>query len=257
MPLMEHIRELRNRVLKALLGLTLGTLVAWFLYDSVWSVMTDQFCALPQSRELNGKCNLIITGVFDAFFLKLKVSLLLGTVFGSPVWLYQLWAFVAPGLHRREKRWSLGFVAAAVPLFTFGAFLAYTTLPLGLRFLLGFTPDNAVNLLSVKDYLRYLTTMLLVFGVSFEFPLLLLLLNLAGVLTYARLRGWWRGMVVGIFVFAAIATPSSDPFTMLALAGPMCVFYLVVLVIARLRRGRGSGELYADLSDDEASPLEV
>ena len=254
---MEHVRELRNRVLKAALGLVVGTALAWLLFDQVWSLMTGQFCDLPQSRELTGECDLLISGVFDAFFLKLKVSFLLGVVIGSPVWLYQLWAFVAPGLHRREKRWSLGFVAAAVPLFCFGAFLAYVTLPLGLRFLLGFTPDHVVNALRVTDYLRYLTTMLLVFGVSFEFPLLLLLLNLAGVLTYARLRGWWRGMILGIFVFAAVATPSQDPFTMLALAAPMCVFYLVVLGIARVRSKRTRGSLYPDLPDDEPSALEV
>jgi sec-independent protein translocase protein TatC len=257
MPLMEHVRELRNRVLKASLGLVIGTTLAWFLFDQVWSLMTNQFCDLPQSRELTGKCDLLISGVFDAFFLKLKVSFLLGLVLGSPIWLYQLWAFVAPGLHRREKRWSLGFVGAAVPLFCFGAFLAYVTLPLGLRFLLGFTPDHVVNALRVTDYLRYLTTMLLVFGVSFEFPLLLLLLNLAGVLTYARLRGWWRGMILGIFVFAAVATPSQDPFTMLALATPMCLFYLVVLGIARVRSKRSPKSLYPDLPDDEPSALEV
>ncbi|MDQ1689554.1 MAG: sec-independent protein translocase protein TatC [Frankiaceae bacterium] len=257
MPLMEHVRELRNRVLKAVLGLAVGTAAAWFLFDSVWALMTRQFCALPQSRELTGHCDLLISGVFDAFFLKLKVSFLLGLVFGSPIWLYQLWAFVAPGLHRREKRWALGFVAAAVPLFCFGAYLAYVTLPVGLRILLGFTPEHVVNALRVTDYLRYLTTMLLVFGVSFEFPLLLLLLNLAGVLTYARLAGWWRGMILGIFVFAAVATPSQDPFTMLALAAPMCVFYVVVLLIAWIRRRRGGDGLYSDLPDDEPSTLEV
>lgn len=257
MPLLEHVRELRSRLLKAVLGLLVGTTAAWLLFDQVWGLLTKQFCTLPQSRDLTGHCDLLISGVFDAFFLQLKVSFILGIVISSPIWLYQLWAFIAPGLHAREKRWSLGFVAAAVPLFCFGAFLSYITLPIGLRFLLGFTPEHVVNALRVTDYLRYLTTTLLVFGVSFEFPLLLLLLNLAGVLSYPRLRGWWRGMILGIFVFAAVATPSQDPFTLFALALPMCLFYVVVLGIARIRQRSRPSTAYSELADDEPSPLEL
>jgi sec-independent protein translocase protein TatC len=180
-----------------------------------------------------------------------------GVVLASPVWLYQLWAFVAPGLHRHERKYAYAFVGTGVPLFVGGAYFAYRVLPTTAKVLIGFTPDGVNNLLPLDDLLDLVTRMVLVFGLSFELPLLLIMLNLTGVLTGRRMLGWWRGMIMAITVFAAIATPSTDPLTMLALAGPIWVLYFGAVVFSllndrrkRLREAEGPG-------DDEASDLDL
>jgi sec-independent protein translocase protein TatC len=260
MPLLEHLRELRGRLLKAFLGLAVATAGAFVFFDPVFEVLKAPYCRLDVARELTDRCTLVVTGIFDAFFLRLKVSLIAGTVLSSPVWLYQLWSFVTPGLHRNERRWALTFLVTAVPLFVVGAAVAYVTLDKGLALLLGFTPGGVTNLIRVNDYLSYVTLMLLLFGASFELPLLLVLLNLAGVVSAARLRASWRGVVFGIFAFAAVATPSQDPFTMLALAAPMTALFGVALLVSaandRRRARRAAASPYAGLADDEASPLD-
>lgn len=260
MPLVEHLRELRSRLLKALLALALATAVAFVFFDPVFDVLKRPYCRLDVAHQLGDRCTLVVTGILDAFFLRLKVSLIVGTVLSSPVWLYQLWSFVTPGLHRHERRWSLTFLATAVPLFLAGSAVAYLTLDRGLALLLGFTPEGVTNLIRVNDYLSYVTLMLLVFGASFELPLLIVLLNLAGVVSAARLRASWRGVVFGIVVFAAVATPSQDPFTMLALATPMTALFGAALLVAaandRRRARRATASPYAALGDDETSPLD-
>lgn len=254
---MEHVRELRNRLLKAVLGIVVATALAWFVFDPVWDFIKQPFCHLHQPEQFRSQCTLVVNGIFDAFFLKLRVSFILGLVLSCPVWLWQLWAFVAPGLHRRERRWAYLFVGAAVPLFALGAVVSYVFLDKGLSVFLGFAPSSVVALISVKEYLHYFTTTLLVFGLSFEFPLLLIMLNLARVLTYERLRGWWRAMILGIFVFAGVITPTQDMFTMTVMALFMCMFYGAALLFARAHDRRRPASPYTDLSDDEPSPLEV
>jgi sec-independent protein translocase protein TatC len=261
MPLMEHIRELRNRLLKALLGLGLGMVVGWIFFKPAWNFIAEPFCKLNIQGVVGcGKDGhpLIVTGVFDAFFLHLKIAFVVGLILSSPVWLYQLWAFVAPGLYQRERRWTYVFMGGAIPLFAAGAFLAYLTLDKVLGILLGFTPDHVVPLVTITSYLSYAVAMLLIFGATFELPLFVVVLNLAGVLTHARIRKWRRTLVFGIFVFAAVATPSQDPFTMLALALPTVVLFEVAELVAYVhdRRKAARPDPYADLSDDEASPLE-
>lgn len=258
MPLMEHIRELRNRVLKAMAGILAGAIVGWIFYDPIWRVLQHPYCQIPQSNRLNGQCALTTTGILDPFVLRIKICVIIGLVLASPIWLYQLWAFVAPGLYQRERRWTYIFMGGAIPLFAAGACLAYITLDKGLGILLGFTPEHVVPLVTITSYLSYAVAMLLIFGVTFELPLFVVVLNLAGVLTHARIRKWRRTLLFGIFVFAAVATPSQDPFTMLALALPTVVLFEVAEVIAYIhdRRKGGRADPYADLSDDEASPLE-
>lgn len=254
---MEHVRELRNRLVKAALAILVGAVVAWIVFDPVWEFVKQPFCDLPQPQQFRGECTLVINGIFDAFFLKLRVSLILGVVFACPIWLWQLWAFVAPGLHRRERRWAYLFVSGAVPLFALGAVVSYVFLSKGLSFFLGTAPESVVPLITMKEYLHYFTTTLLVFGLSFEFPLLLIMLNLARVLTYERLRGWWRAMILGIFVFAGVITPTQDMFTMSFMAAFMCLFYGVALLFARAHDRRRPPAPYSDLPDDQPSPLEV
>lgn len=260
MPLMEHLRELRNRLIKSMLGLLVGTIIGWVVFDPVWDFLKEPYCSLPQSQALEqGKCTLVVNGIFSSFFLHLKIAFILGLVLSAPVWLYQLWAFVAPGLYRKERRWTYVFLGAAVPLFFFGTALAYLTVDKGLRLFLGFVADDVSALITVDHYLGYVLAMLLVFGITFELPLFVVVLNMAGVLPHERLRKSRRMILFGIFVFAAVATPSGDPFTMLALALPTVVLFEVAELLAFLRdRSRSRRpDPYEGLSDDEASPLDL
>lgn len=259
MPLMDHLRELRNRLIKAILGLLLGTVIGWIIFQPVWDFLKEPYCALPESKDLNGACSLVVNGIFSAFFLRLKIAFIIGAVLSAPVWLYQLWAFVAPGLYRNERRWTYIFMGAAIPLFFVGTVLAYLTVDKGLSIFLGFVPEDVAALITVDHYLGYVLAMLLVFGLTFELPLFVVILNLAGVLTSARIRKSQRIIIFGIFVFSAVATPSADPFTMLALALPTVLLFEAAALLAFLndRRRARRPDPYAGLSDDEAAPLNL
>jgi sec-independent protein translocase protein TatC len=231
MSLMDHIRELRNRIVKIILGIVVGTIVGFIFFDPIWDFMTGPFCRLPAAYRLgNGtECNLVVGSVTGGIFINLKVAFMFGLVVSAPIWLYQIWAFVTPGLYRNEKRYSYTFLGIAVPLFLSGSALAYLTMDKGLSLLLGFVPENAVALIDVNDYLSFLMLMLVIFGVSFLLPLLMAFLNIIGVLRYSAVAKHQRMVVFLMFVFAAIATPSQDPFTMLALGLPMiALFYLAL-----------------------------
>lgn len=269
MPLAEHLRELRNRLLKSLLAIGVVTVVAAMYYTDlihflVEPVLKSIGCTaslneIAQQSSTDEHCaHLTMNGLLTPFTLALKVSLMAGVVLATPVWLYQLWAFLAPGLHKHEKRYALGFVGAGFPLFLAGAFFAYKILPTTATVLIGFTPSDVENLLPLDDYLDLVTRMVIVFGLSFELPLLLVLLNFAGILSGKRMLGWWRAMIMGITVFAAVATPSTDPLSMLALAGPIWVLYFIAVAVALAndaRRRRSNPD--ADLDDDEASELDL
>ncbi len=264
MPLMEHIRELRNRLIKAagaiLVGMSIGLIPAVFY--RIWSFVVHPFCA-ASIRGLTG-CHklgdqLVINVVFDAFMLRVQVAFFFSLIVTSPIWLYQVWAFIAPGLYRREKRWTFAFVGTAVPLFLGGTAIAYFAMSRGLKYLLGLTPSGVVNLPPVSTYLSYFEAMLLGFGLAFELPLALVLLNFAGILTHERIRKWRRIMIFLVFVFAGIASPSPDPVTMLLLAVPCVVLVEVAEVIIWLtdRRRAKRPSPYAGLRDDEVSPLDI
>jgi sec-independent protein translocase protein TatC len=260
MALIDHIRELRNRLLKALAGLALGMVVGWFFFTPVWKFIERPFCKIPQQNRLLGThgCNLVVNGLFDGFFLHLKIMFLVGLIVSSPIWLYQLWAFIAPGLYARERRWTYLFVGTSVPLFAAGAAFAYFAMTNGLRFLLHLVPHGAIALITVDTYLGYAMAMLLIFGLAFELPLILVILNLAGVLTHQRMKKWRRVMIFGVFAFAAVAVPSPDPFSMLLLAVP-CVILIELaelFVWANDRRRARRPSMYAGLSDDDVSPLD-
>lgn len=265
MPLVEHLRELRNRLLKSVLAVLVITIVAAFFYkdliDFMLKPMLDSVgCTNGVVEQRNGHpcADMTVNGLIAPFSIALKVSLTAGVVLSAPVWLYQLWAFTAPGLHSHEKKYAVSFVAVGAPLFGAGAVLAYKILPQTAVILLDFTPENARNLLPVDDYLDLITRMVVVFGLAFELPLLLILLNFTGVLTAKRLASWWRAMVLGITIFAAFATPTGDPLTMLSLAAPIITLYFIALGICLVndrRRVRNNPD--ADLDDDEASDLDL
>jgi sec-independent protein translocase protein TatC len=260
MPLFDHIRELRNRVLKAALAMCFGMGVGLLFFSRIWNIIERPFCRAVINHHTG--CGgighaLVINGVLDPFMLRLKVAFVVGLIVTSPVWLYQLWAFLAPGLYRREKRWAYAFVGVAAPLFVAGAGLAYLVMSRGLRFLIHLTPHGVLILPTVDTYFGYVTAMLLGFGLAFELPLALVMLNMAGILTHERIKKWRRMMIFCVFVFAGIASPSPDPLTMLLLAVPCVVLVeLAELIIWSNDRRRVSRSPYAGLSDDEVSPLD-
>jgi sec-independent protein translocase protein TatC len=263
MPLMDHIRELRNRLVKICLALLIGTGIGLIpaVFDRVWNFVQHPFC----SAVINGHTGcrvigdqLILQGVFDPFMLRVEVAFFFGLIVTSPIWLYQLWAFVAPGLYRREKKWTYLFVGSAVPLFVGGGALAYYAMSRGLRYLLGLAPGHVLVLPSVSTYLSYFTAMLLGFGLAFELPLLLLMLNMVGILSHAFFKRWRRLMIFAVFVFAGIASPSPDPLTMLLLAVPCLILVEIaeIIIWSNDRRRAARPGMYAGLSDDEAAPLD-
>ncbi|EXU65429.1 membrane protein [Streptomyces sp. PRh5] len=276
MPLSEHLRELRNRLLKSVLAICVITIIAMFYYMDIAKflmrpVLDAVGCGGVSFSDLTGKggaggkghdcAYFTVNGLLSPFTIMLKVSFTTGLVVATPVWLYQLWAFLAPGLHRNEKKYGLFFVGLGVPLFVGGAYFAYLILPTSAKVLIGFTPEGANNLLPLDDFLDLLARMVVVFGLAFELPLLLILLNFTGILSGRRMLGWWRAMIMGITVFGAIATPSTDPIGMFALAGPVVVLYFGAVGVALLNDRRKARRREADpdfgLSDDEASQLDL
>jgi sec-independent protein translocase protein TatC len=263
MPLVEHLRELRNRLIKSVLAIFAGAVIGWIFYEQLFTLLTEPFNSsiesLAKERDLDAE--LTLGGVASPFTLQVKVALVAGIVLASPVWLYQIWAFVAPGLHSHERKWALTFLAVSSPFFLAGIALGYWVLPKGIEILIDFTPANVSNLVQVDGYLTFVLRMLLVFGVAMEIPLFVVLLNLAGVVSaraLARSRSW---IILGVFVFAAAATPSTDPITMLFLAVPMTLLFLISEIIARVvdrRRARaGDRAGLTGLADDELSPLRL
>ncbi|MEU1705802.1 twin-arginine translocase subunit TatC [Streptomyces sp. NPDC005706] len=261
MPLVEHLRELRNRLAKGMLAITVVSVVFAFYSQDLMSFLMHPVprCTKGLGESTGGSCAVIAyTDLLSPFTTTVKVCFMAGMVVSSPVWLYQLWAFVAPGLHKHERKYTYWFVSAAVPLFLGGAWLAYTILPISMRVLLGITPDGSANILPMDKILDFIVRMILVFGGAFELPLLLVMLNFAGMVSGRRMAGWWRGMVVGVFVFGAVATPTTDPFGMIALSGPIVLLYFLAVGVALLndrRRGRANPD--AGLADDEASVLDL
>jgi sec-independent protein translocase protein TatC len=258
MPLMEHIRELRNRIVKAALAMVVGMVVGLIFFRPIWNYITAPYC-----KAIGGKCNpkiigdaLTFVGPLDGFYLHIKVAVVVGIVLTCPVWLYQLWAFIAPGLYSREKKWSYIFVGAAVPLFVLGFFFAILAMGRGLHFLIGMVPGNGVALFTADTYIGYFIAMILGFGLCFELPLLLVMLNLTGILPHARFKKMRRLMIFLVFVFAGIASPSPDPITMLML-GAVCVVLVesaeVIIYLNDRRRGRLRP--YEGLSEEEFASL--
>jgi sec-independent protein translocase protein TatC len=259
MTLIEHVRELRNRLFRASLAIVGGLIVGFWLADPVFLLLKRPYCRLPGTTDALGHCqDLLALAPTTGFVLKLKLALWLGLIIGGPVWLYQLWGFIAPGLHRHERKWAYVFVSIAAPLFAAGAMLAYLVVDKGLGFLMDSGVGGLSNQFEVSAYIAFITNMILLFGVAFEFPLILLMLNFAGIASARRLLSWWRAVIFICFAFAAIATPDPGPFGMTLLALSLSLLYFVAVGIAFLndkRRGRGK-DVYAGLDDDEVSPLE-
>jgi len=259
MPLMDHLRELRNRVVKVAIAIIAGGIVAWVFFDRIWAFMQRPYCQAVGYCKVNTLGHsLFISNVMDGFYLHIKVSIIAGAVITSPIWLYQLWAFVAPGLYAREKRWTYAFLGSAVPLFALGCFFAFLAMSRGLKFFLSMA-GGLTALFTADSYIGYWVAMIVGIGLCFEVPLFLVILNMARVVTHERFRKWRRLIIFLVFVFAGIASPSPDPLTMLLLGGVVVVLVEAAELIIYLndkRYARNHPDPYAGLADDELSPID-
>ncbi|GAA1986089.1 twin-arginine translocase subunit TatC [Amycolatopsis minnesotensis] len=278
MTLIEHIYEFRRRLGYALLFVIAGGILGFIWFGTkvgpipkLGDIITGPYCALPSTGpsatriEFPGHgCTLLQTQPFENFMIQLKVGIAAGLVLIAPGWLYQVWAFIAPGLYSKERKYALSFVGFATILFAGGAVLAYLLIPNALKLLVGFGGGEFSTALAGDKYISFVLSLLLIFGVSFELPLLVVMLNFIGVLRYEKLKKWRRGLIFALFVFAAFATPGSDPFSMIGLAAALTVLFELSIQVARIHDHRADKRLdkvrqdegWDKLSDDEAAPFD-
>ncbi len=257
MPLRAHLTELRNRVLKSGLGIGLGAVVGWYAYGWVFRKIQEPLQQIADERGITANIN--YSDVMSAFNLHLKVAVYLGIVIASPVWLYQIWAFVLPGLTKRERRHAMGFSAAGVPLFLSGIYLGWMVVPNAVGFFAQFAEPGTSVLPNAGEYIAFVTRLVMVFGVAFLIPLFLVALNMAGLLSARTMAKGWRVAVFLTFLFAAVASPTPDAGSMLALAFPMVGLYVVAVGISTVldRRRAKRGGAFGNIADDEGSEIEA
>ncbi|WP_158842288.1 twin-arginine translocase subunit TatC [Saccharothrix deserti] len=269
MSLKDHLYDLRHRLGLALLFIAFGAIFGFFWWGwhifgtpSLGDIVISPYCGIPVADRFsqNGECQLLQTKPFEAFMIQLKVGAAAGMVITGPLWLYQVWRFIAPGLYAKERRFAVVFVACASVLFLLGGALAFYVVPQGLTVLVGFGAGQFLTALSGGDYIDFVLTLLLIFGVSFELPLIVVMLNQVGILTYDKLSRWRRGILFGLFIFAALATPGTDPVSMVALAVALTLLFELAIQIARIHDRRAARKRKDEgldaLSDDEAAPFE-
>ena len=241
MPLREHLREARRRIILVVVGLVAGAVVGWIAYPRIFAALQAPVTRVSEAGQLEIALN--FDGVATALDMQIKVSLFAAAILTSPWWMYQLWAFITPGLTRRERWYTVGFLAAGVPLFLAGAGLAWWIMPQAVGILTGFTPDNAINLITAQLYLTFIMRMVLAFGAAFLLPVVMVGLNLPGLVTARTWLAGWRWAVLLACVFAAVATPTSDAISMFALAIPICALYFAAVGVCALNDRRRARRL--------------
>jgi sec-independent protein translocase protein TatC len=237
MTLYEHLRELRYRLIVATLAIVLGMIVAGFFYPQLFDLLTRPYYAGIddlKAKNPDAVTALVTNNLASPFTVALKICMVAGIVLTAPIWLYQLWAFVVPGLLAKEKKWALIFIGAATPLFLGGVAVGYIVLPKGITVLLGFTQSGVTNLQDINLFLSFLLRVMIVFGIAFVIPLFVVMLNIVGVVSAQQLRKYRVYVIFGTFVFGAAATPSTDPFSMLALAVPMSMLFIGAEIVAHI-----------------------
>lgn len=253
MPLLDHLRELRKRVLRATISIVLCFVAGWYFYNPVITTLAKPVCDLKAAQDAGANsCGaLYISGVLGPLDLQIKVALLTGIILSAPVWLYQLWAFIAPALHRKEKRNGILFVFTATPFFAAGVALGFSILPVAIKALFGFTPDALTNLVRFDDYLDFVLKLLLMIGLAFELPIFLLAFNLIGFLSGKTILRPWRVWIFAIFLVVAAFSPTADPLSMVLLSAPLIVLYFSAGAIALLidkRRERKKSDIQIESS---------
>ena len=236
MPLLEHLRELRRRLVVSALAIGVALAPGFYFYSDLFDFLVSPFKSA--AAHLGPQVQLTLSGVADPFTLEIQIVTVFAIFAASPVWLFQLWRFITPGLHRREKLWAYGFVGAAFPLIVAGAALAYWALPVGLQVLMGFTPENVSNFIAVDRYFDFFFRMVAAFVIGFLSPTILVLLNFADLLPASTIRSWWRGIVMLDLIFAAVATPTGDPVNMMLLATPILLVVFIAWSIAAINDWR-------------------
>jgi len=234
MSLIEHLAELRRRVTISVIGITGGAVVGFLLYNRILAFLQDPYCDLKRQKNLPGTCNFVITDPLEGVTTRFKVSAYVGLIIALPIVLWQLWRFITPGLHPKEKKYAIPFVLSSIVLFLLGATVAIVTFPQALDFLISVSGNNVETLFGPAKYISLYTLIMLAFGLAFEFPVVLVFLEIANIVTPARLLKSWRMALVGIFVVAAVITPSQDPYSMLGMALPMTLFYFASVGIGKL-----------------------
>lgn len=256
MTLAEHFREFRRRLFVAAAAVIVGALVAGFFYDQIFQLLTDPFYEYSRNNP-QVEASINFAEATAALSNLISLSIFVGIIGSSPVWLWQVWRFIVPGLTRKEKRISLAFVGSTVPLFLLGCGLAYAILPQSLAILYGLSPAGTSNIQQASMYFSFVTRFILVFGIGFLFPVVLVGLNVVGAMPAARLIKGWRVAVVLIFVFAAVATPTADPFTMFVFAAPLTLLYFGAWFVCRIldKRKAANRPDWLEVDDTEASQL--
>ena len=271
MALAEHLRELRKRVVIIAAVVFISMIFGFIWYStrlfgvipSLGEILRTPYCSIPPEARLqlgpdSSECRLLATGPFEQFMLRLKVGAVAGVVVTSPIWVYQVWAFIAPGLYKKEKKITLTYVAAASILFMAGAVLAYYVVAKALDFLLQMGNNVQITALSGSQYFNFVLALIVIFGLSFELPLLLVTLNILGLIEYVQLKKWRRFMIFGLFCFAALVTPGGDPLSMTALAVTLTILQEIAIQICRIhdKRAAKKREKWMTIDDESASELE-
>ncbi|WP_298592079.1 twin-arginine translocase subunit TatC [uncultured Kocuria sp.] len=260
MALAEHLREFRNRLIKAIIATAVGTILGFFIYEPF---ITQLKAPVDRLNLESGREAIInFSGVASSFNVMVEVSIALGLIVSSPVWLYQLWAFVTPALHRRERRYAIGFIVTAVPLFLAGIGVAILALPAAIYGLTAFTPEGSSNIITASDYIRFVLQLVLTFGIAFVVPVLLVMLNMIGVLSGRTVLKSWRIVVVLVLIVSAMAAPGPDPLTMFYLAIPLIALFFVAITICLLLDRRRSkkqrqSEVSIGSSADKATSMDT
>jgi sec-independent protein translocase protein TatC len=253
-----HLKELRNRLFISAGFILAGTIIGWFIYNPVFQILQKPIVDLASQKGISATIN--FGSVVSAFDVQLQVSIFLGVLLASPIWLFNLWAFITPGLKKRERRFTLAFVFTALPLFLVGCYLAWVSLPGFVSTLIAFTPEGSANVINASEYILFTIRILLVFGIAFVLPVVLVLLNFAGLLTAKSILKSWRLAVFIIAVVAALATPVADPMSMLLVMIPLILLYFVAAGITALndkRRSRRAALIDEELETDTSANLEA